>query len=490
MSIEAASSFQRLNRRELLRTAAALSFTPFLNAGNNDPHRPRYHFLPVQNWMNDPNGLIYWKGQYHLFYQYNPNGAFWGTMHWGHAVSPDMIHWKHLPIALAPTPGGYDKDGVFSGCAVIWNGKPTIVYTATLPETQCLATSEDMITWKKYQGNPVIAGPPPGLKVAAFRDPCVWREGEDWMMAIGSGIEGGGGAVLLYQSKELTHWNYLHPLLLGELANDGPIWECPSFFKLGGKHVLLVSLDKQSKVMWMTGSYKDRKFIPEKRGILDEGGYYYAPQTMLDAAGRRVIFGWLPEGRTKESQKDAGWCGVQAIPRILTLRSDNSLGYAPIEGITKLRGKLATWRNIDVAGETQKILSGVHGDSLEIMVELEPDAAEFGVRLRASPDGAEETLVIVDQPGKRVNIDRRKSSLSETTDRDVKGSLFDDGGKAMRLRVLLDRSVVEVFANDSACVTSRIYPSKADSLGFDLFARGGGVRVKSLSVWEMRSIWS
>lgn len=143
-----------------------------------DPLRPQYHFLPAANWMNDPNGPIYYRGNYHLFYQYNPNGAFWGTMHWGHAVSKDMLHWKHLPIAFAPTPGGYDKDGVFSGSAVIHNGTPTMIFTGVSPEVQCIATgNSDMTVWKK-EPQPVIAAPPPGMKVTGFRDPAPWREGD------------------------------------------------------------------------------------------------------------------------------------------------------------------------------------------------------------------------------------------------------------------------------------------------------------------------
>src|SRR5512143_2626508 len=132
-----------------------------------DRHRPRFHFLPERNWMNDPNGLIQWKGQYHLFYQYNPNGPFHGTIHWGHAVSGDLVHWAHLPVALAPTPDGPDKDGCWSGCAVDNGGVPTLIYTGVHPQTQCLAWSDDdLLTWKKHAGNPVLPAPPPQLALA------------------------------------------------------------------------------------------------------------------------------------------------------------------------------------------------------------------------------------------------------------------------------------------------------------------------------------
>src|SRR5215472_7642889 len=169
------------NRRQFISGAAALALfaktarlASQLGMGSlreklaTDPQRPRYHFMPAANWMNDPNGPLQWKGEYHLFYQYNPNGAFWGTMHWGHARSKDLVHWEHLPIALAPTPGGPDKGGVFSGSAFVNQGVPTLVYTGVDPEVQCLATSADIIHWTKFNANPVIAGPPPEHKVTGF----------------------------------------------------------------------------------------------------------------------------------------------------------------------------------------------------------------------------------------------------------------------------------------------------------------------------------
>jgi len=250
----------------------------------DDALRPQFHLLPAANWMNDPNGPIYFGDRYHMFYQYNPNGAFWGTMHWAHATSPDMVYWHHEPIALEPTPNSFDRDGVFSGCAVIDDTKgqptPTIIYTGVLPptnpreitlndgqhkwrEVQALATSRDgLLTWQK-QGEPIIAYPPEGIAVSGFRDPCVWREGNEWMMAIGSGFAGKHGAILLYKSPDLRKWTYMHPLIEGgpvfgssvNPVDSGEMWECPDFFLLGGKHVLLIST--KGKVLWKAGTYKE-----------------------------------------------------------------------------------------------------------------------------------------------------------------------------------------------------------------------------------------
>jgi beta-fructofuranosidase len=157
---------------------------------NADPHRPQYHFLPPANWMNDPNGLIYWKGRYHLFYQYNPNGPFWGTIHWGHAVSTDLVHWTDWPVALAPTPGSAAENGCWSGCAVNHDGVPTLIYSGDRDGKQraCIATSvDDLRTWQKYEGNPVIPDAPEGLDLNAYRDHCVWCEDGIWYQVIEQG---------------------------------------------------------------------------------------------------------------------------------------------------------------------------------------------------------------------------------------------------------------------------------------------------------------
>jgi beta-fructofuranosidase len=184
----------------------------------NDRHRPLFHFLPPANWMNDPNGLIQYNGSYHQFYQHNPNGAFWGTMHWGHAMSEDLVNWRHMPIALAPDPEGPDRDGCYSGAAVVHEGVPTLVYTGVRgsDELPCLATcaDQDLATWTSYAGNPVVQHTPQTLPTTIFRDHTLWREDGAWMMGVGSGIDGQGGAVLLYRSPDLRTWEYLRPLVV------------------------------------------------------------------------------------------------------------------------------------------------------------------------------------------------------------------------------------------------------------------------------------
>jgi beta-fructofuranosidase len=496
-----------MRRREFLALAGAVPLaaaaapTPVSKLAA-DPHRPRYHLLPAANWMNDPNGPIYWQGKYHMFYQYNPNGAFWGDMHWGHAVSEDMVHWKHLPMALAPTPGGPDKDGVFSGCAVIDNGVPTVIYTGVNPETQCVATSGgDLTVWKKFAANPVIAAPPAGLEVTGFRDPAVWKEGDTWLMALGSGFRGKGGAVLLYESKDLRHWNYLHPLVTGRMragasakdpVDSGEMWECPDFFPLGGKHLLIISTERVVK--YLLGRYEvrpftainmdnrdsqvvliRRHFIADTMGGIDYGSYY-AARSMTNTGERRILWGWVTEGRSAEAQRAAGWSGVMSLPRELKLLGAQ-VQICPAAEVESLRGK--------------RLGSGdVAGDCLEIQAEIDPgNAPRAGLKLRVAPDRSEQTLVYYDRDLKLVCVDRSQSSTDASADRGMQSGPFLLGrGEPLRLRIFLDGSVVEIFANDRFCLTARVYPAGPRSTGVALHMDGGTAKMVSFEAWEMRPI--
>ena len=469
----------------------------------DDPYRPEYHFFPPANWMNDPNGVIQWKGQYHLFYQYNPHGAFWGTIHWGHAVSPDLVHWTDLPIALAPTPGGPDEGGCWSGCAVDDGGIPTIIYTGAHPQRPCVATSrDDLFTWEKYPGNPVISAPPEGLDVVGFRDHSVWQEADTWYQVIGSGLRDVGGAALLYRSPDLIDWEYLNPLLVGDEDQADPVWtgtmwECPDFFSAGDKYVLVVSaLDTEGNqdpyTLYFVGTYVDHTFAPEVVRRLDFGdALFYAPQTFVDERGRRIMWGWVKEGRSDESQRAAGWAGVMALPRVLSLRPDGFLGFQPAPELEMLRGEHRRVIDVAVMPTSAVPLDDVRGDCLEIIAEFEPgDAEEFGLTVCRAPDGVEETRILYDAVGRRLIVDRERSSLSHDVDSGMHEGLLDLAlDEPLSLHVFLDRSVVEVYANGRACLTSRIYPSRPDSLGLALFARGGTANLTSLDVWQLTSIW-
>ena len=453
-------------------------------------NRPRYHFQPLANWMNDPNGLIQWQGRYHLFYQHNPNGAHWGQMHWGHAASDDLVHWVHLPIALAPTPGGPDKDGCFTGCAVDDDGVPTLVYTGVKPEVQCIATSDDrLITWTKHPGNPAISSSPNGLAVTGFRDPYVWREDDGWYAAIGSGLEDIGGAVLLYRSPDLLSWDYVGPLCTGRSERTGRNWECPNFFPLAQRHVLIISPQPFGRAIYMTGRYDNHIFEPDVTGEIDLGGCFYAPQVMIDERGRRLMWGWLWEKRSREAQKAAGWAGVMSLPRELLLNADGTLGLRPVEELGMLRG--AHWGPQEqVLTEGLSVSPSLRGACLELSAVIDmDDAQQVALELRCSPDGQERTTVRYDAQKAQLCIDTRAASSDEETQGELHCVALDLAGQRLRLRVFVDRSVVEVFANERVCLTSRIYPTRTDSSGVSLTAARGRARLVSFDVWEMASIW-
>ena len=494
----------RLNRRRFLAgctgagIASAAETSGIQSKIASDRNRPQYHFLPPSNWMNDPNGPIFWRGKSHVFYQYNPNGAFSGSKHWGHAVTQDLVHWKNLPVALAPTPGGPDKDGVYTGCAVIDQGTPTMIFTGVRPEVQMIATSNDpeMAAWTKYSGNPVIPAPPSGLQVTGFRDPCVWKEDDGWYMAVGSGFKGVGGSALLYRSQDLRKWEYLHPLVTGKMDKNvtgrsvvgtGEMWECPDLFPLGSKHVLLVST--LGTVLYMVGVYKDHKFVPEVEARADFG-CDYAPKTMLDGKGRRIWWGWIRERRSVDAQKAAGWSGVMSLPRILTIGTSGALRMEPAPELERLRGKRRRLRNLAIGSGEGRLIDGIAGDCLEIVMEIDPgDSEEIGLRVRCSPEGNEQTLIAYNRKDQSLFSDATRSSEDPAATRAIqKGRLALPPGEPLKLRIFLDGSVVEIFANGRACLTDRTYPVRPDSTGLRLHALGGPAKLRSMDVWEMQPI--
>ncbi len=461
-----------------------------------DAHRPQYHFLPPSNWMNDPNGLIQWKGKYHLFYQYNPFGALWGNMHWGHATSADLVHWTDLPIAIAPTPGSADETGIVSGCCVNDNGVPTILYTGTRGQhfeiqTQCLATSpDDLLTLEKYSGNPILSEiPAEAGQSHDFRDPFVWKEADGWYMVRGSYIQGVGGVVFLYRSANLSDWEYLHPLLVSSAATDTGVWECPNFFRLGDEWVLIISGqtgNSKAGVNYFVGSYENQHFSPVYEGVLDYGSLY-APLSFVDDQQRRLLFGWLREARSDSDQRNAGWSGVQAIPRVLSLDKQHRIHMTPAPEIAAIRGD---YFHLDAQALNGQIPLDVRGLALDIEATFELESGgSCGIVLVCSADQKERSEIVYEADSQHLIVRKIRTEADGalvTHLREVPHEL--GAGEALRLRILLDGSVIEIIANERTSVTSRVYPLRADSDGVRLL--GTKARLQALDIWKMPSIWS
>ncbi|WP_309119840.1 glycoside hydrolase family 32 protein [Paenibacillus sp.] len=484
------------------RATAAL--TDPATAVANERFRLRYHLMPPVGWMNDPNGLIYYKGEYHAFYQHYPFEPRQGPMHWGHAVSADLVHWRHLPIALAPSEP-YDVDpsgsagGCWSGSAVEHDGKLALVYTAHVDgndpvEVQCIAVSEDGITFHKSPVNPVI-GRAPDKDCFGFRDPKVWKQGDEYRMVVGYGKDGRGKA-LLYRSEDLTSWHYVGIAAESD-GTMGDMWECPDLFPLGddGRHVLLFSPMNLGavKTMYLSGAYDEEAgtLTPAYAERLDYGFDFYAPQTFVDGQGRRILLAWMNIWGSDMTERADRWLGAMTIPRELTLKRDGTLRMTPVPELQALRGAKHTIAGRPIGGET----GGTHrpalrGDALELVVSFDlrsTEASAFGLRVRMSADGKQYTEIGYRTEARTLYVDRSKAGRGDGGVAEVVMEPSPDG--SLKLHAFLDRSSLELFANDGVkTMTNRIYPDP-DSLGMELFAIGGPAAMNAFEAWELKSIW-
>lgn len=500
------------SRRDFLRVLAASgAFSispefPFLDQPvpasrlAEDPLRPQFHLLPARNWMNDPNGPIYWNGSYHMFFQYNPNAAVWGDMHWAHAISTDMIHWKHLPVALAPTPGGPDQDGCFSGSAVLHEGVPTFLYTAVktvaptdatlrdgahnFVETQCLATSDESNLETLHKLDTPVLLPPRDPLLTGFRDPCLWRDQDTWFMGVGSGQRGKGGQVLLYRSKDLRSWKYLHPLASGksngknspDFVDSGEMWECPDFFPLGHKYVLLYSTER--KVFWQVGDFDQNELVfhSEKQGLLDSGSYY-APKSQLDATQRRILWGWLPETRPESEFSAAGWAGCMSLPRVLSLNSDNTLMMAFLPELAALRANefsLPATTSSDTRGKALKNFT-VNDAACEI--EIQSERSPFDLAVASGPV---QLFTLSFDPS-------RSACEMKIAGKSVSIPIPPTSHGGHKFHIYFDASVVECIIDNSAALTTRVYSAPKGPIELQISDKPLQ-SFSSLNIWELKPI--
>ena len=472
-----------LSRRYFLRSAAlaGVTSTPLSRLAalaqgafppqtqiDNDPLRPRFHLMPRHGWMNDPCAPVYFAGRYHMFFQYNPGASVWGDMHWAHAVSTDMVHWTERPVALAPTPGGPDSYGVFTGSMVLdkSGGQPVprIVYTcvssstpelatisySTPPEReqQCLATPTSLTaadpdmkldTWQKE--GVVVPSPPPGMHVTGFRDPTPWREADGWYMLLASGEYKKGGVVLLYKSADLKQWAFVKVFARGnwtgsdekDTVNTGEMWECPDFFPLGGKHVLIHSTGKADgrQTLWQVGHLDKAtmSWTAESEGVLNHGPYY-APKSQTDAAGHRILWGWIPEDRPEAEFAKAGWAGCMSLPRVVTLEG-GQLRFRPAPQVNTLRTGNAVANMSDLGG------AALFQNEMVLTVAKGPSAH--------TPQGIANAVLIVARGESGLHWCGKEVSLNQP--------LPDQ----FTIHAYADHSVVEVFVGDRVALTARVY---------------------------------
>jgi len=466
-----------------------------------DPYRPLYHFLPPANYMSDPHGILFWKGRHHLFYQLNPDGAYdhSARMHWAHAASADLVHWTDLPIAIAPTPGEADAGGCFSGDSFLdVEGTPTIILYGA-HRGQCLFTSrEDMlVNWKRHPRNPVIPQEKEGDPYRIY-DPCAWIDRGTYYALSGSYTPQKRDVAYLFQSKDLAHWEYVHPLYDPTPFTDvGEDCAVPNFFTMGDRHVLLFASHPRG-AQYYIGTYEDRKFRPQRHGRMNFGGVgltegnLFAPTSYADDRGRRIFFAWVPEGRTLEVQKASGWSGILCLPRVLTLSDDDTLLTEPAPDLEVLRHNHQHFADIRVTANSPGALEDVFGNCLEMALKIDPaDAHVFEISVCCSPEADEQTVITYSRDDSYLALNVKESSMSPdfVGREEQRTPLQLAAGEALKLRLFLDRSIVEVFANSRLCLTKRIYPSRPDSVGVRLSARGGTATVQSMDVWQMTPVW-
>ncbi len=400
-----------------------------------DALRPCLHFLPQQFWINDPNGLIYWRGRHHLFYQHNPVEARHGNIVWGHASSEDLLNWQHHPIALRPEMP-YDHGGCYSGCAVAEHGDAgplTLLYTgvvwgdASRPtrQTQVVAVSDDGMHFERLGDNPVIADPPAGIHPRHFRDPFVWRDPSDpdepWRMALTGSTQAGGeydgdACVLEYRGRSLAEWRYDREVLRSPRDLGWWAHECPNHVQIDACRFLVTSPQLSWRTWWWP-QREDGTYQHDDGRRLDLGDCFYAPLSWQHQ-GRTLMLGWLRETRPPEAALAAGWAGCLSLPRELYLDGQGRLAQRPAK-------ELASWRDRSLGGDPPP----TH-EPLELAVVASPGSA----------------LAIHYCTGHPIRV-----TLPN-------GSTAGPGREPQHYRVFVDRSVVEVFSAAGKAAAYRVYP--------------------------------
>lgn len=438
---------------------------------------PSYHIAAPSGWVNDPNGFCFFNGQYHFFYQHYPYAPQWGPMHWGHVVGKDLVHWKHLPIALAPDKP-YDKDGCFSGCGLEKDGKLYLVYTGhcQLPEgnelglphtqTQCIAFSEDGINFTKLEENPVIAVPEnEEIHKGDFRDPKVWSHDGKYYMVVGSRTpDETTGQLLLFESEDLMDWKFKNISARAE-GNQGNMWECPNFAEIDGQDVLIMSPQgierEENKFVnvyqsgYMVGkmNYDTGIFTHGDFDLLDYGFDFYAPQIIQTPDGRTVLIGWLDMWFSPMPENQDGWSCMMTVPRELHVRN-GKIFSTPIRELESLRTSKKIYRYVKI--DKPKKFKDVRGEIGELVAKIDASGAKkFYIEFRSSEE--QKTVLSFDTESGLVQLNRDRSGEGVEGTREV----TIKPTKIFNLRVYLDRSSLEIFINDGeAVLSSRIYSNK------------------------------
>lgn len=505
----------------------------------NEKYRPQYHFSPTEKWMNDPNGMVYFDGEYHLFYQYHPESTVWGPMHWGHAVSKNMLHWEHLPVALYPD----DLGTIFSGSAVAdventsgfgEDDKTPLVAIFTHHDAekektdagdhqvQSLAYSTDKgRTWTKYAGNPVL---PNAEKIRDYRDPkVIWDEARNqWLMVLAA-----KDRLRFYASKNLKDWTYLSDFG-NEYGDRAGVWECPDIFPLrvegsdAIKYVLILSLNPGapnggSGTQYFVGDWNGKEFIIDPafekdiqngKGVwMDYGRDNYAGVTWSNIdprKGRRLFLGWMSNWDYAREVPIETWRGAMTIPRTLTLHK-TAAGYRlqnrpvrEVEYLAKASHSLPKKTFANSYLLTGEVPFKVVQSRIQFTIDRSKTTAqEFGLRIFNK--AGEEYRVGYDAKTKRFFSDRTESgdlgfsdkfaAEKHNTEMLTAGQETSENADLIKFDILLDRASAETFINDGSIAVTDIFFPNEEYDRAEIFALGGEAKATEVKIFEMRSVW-
>jgi sucrose-6-phosphate hydrolase SacC (GH32 family) len=452
----------------------------------DDPQRPICHAQPPRAWTNEPHGLIHWGGKYHLFYQKNPNGPYWGHIHWGHMTSPDLLRWTEMPVALAPEPG-FDSEGCWSGSVIEHQGRLAIVYTGVdgVKAGIALAFSDDGVNFTKHPGNPVIPRPPNSEDFLDFRDPFVWREGDVYYLIVGSGVKDVGGTALLYRSNDLIHWEYRKQIFGGSIRTSGFFWEMPIFVKDSDRYALIVS-ELPGRASYWAGSWKDEKFTPISSSPrhLELFNHLLSPTAMVGDDGQIVVMGIIPDQRPPSELSTAGWAHLYSLPRSLSIDVSGSVVQRPHPCVEALCHAWASIPTVELNGGSVHDMPKIAETSLRLKATFKRGASKsVSLIVRRAPKGEEQTVILYEWEKALLTLDRTQSSLNPLLKRDRQVTAYLPAEKdSVHLDVFVDRSVLEVFVDDRAAFAARIYPSLKSSAGVAFASEGDGAMVKDVRI--------
>ncbi|MCR5762711.1 MAG: glycoside hydrolase family 32 protein [Treponema sp.] len=459
--------------------------------------KPPFHLTPKIGWMNDPNGFVFYNNEFHLFYQYNPYDTVWGPMHWGHAVSKDLVQWSYLPAALAPDSDS-DREGCFSGCAIQnKEGKLSLVYTGVKKvsenacvQIQCLAEGDGK-EFEKYPSNPVIGSEklPAGCMETDFRDPKIIKsdDGSYILYAVNKNSSK-KGQVLVYKSNDLKDWEFCSVLLKNDF-DIGKMWECPDVFALGQKDILMVSVQEVSQTdffdsgniaICITGKYdyESHSFNKENVFQIDRGLDFYAPQTVLTDDGRRIMIGWLQNWDICNYKTEGSkWYGQMSIPREIWMEGE-VFYQKPVRELEKYRDCKTEYDSIKI-NDNKVALNGIKGNCLDITICVkEHDADLFCINLFERNENR--VRVYYDFNLCRTGIDRSRAGSSKALLHERSCKYLLNEGEELKVRIIVDRNSVEVFFGKGELALSM-------SIYEDTLNEGVSFESKGMSVIDVES---